>query len=74
MAQFQLQQIPTPDDMKTVRALNDYIKQLFPILSKWQMTLNNTKFLGSASGHLTISDVPPTPDDGEDEDIWVKYG
>ena len=58
--------------MKTVEELSAYIKKLCSVLYQWQLSLNNTKFLGSAAGHLTISTVAPAPTDGYDEDLWIK--
>lgn len=72
MAQNTLQQIPSPGEPKTVAELTAYIKKLHAALTQWQLSLNNTKFLGSAAGHLTISSVAPATTDGHDEDIWVK--
>jgi hypothetical protein len=73
MAQNSLPQIPMPGNLQSPTEINAYIRQLYSVLSRWQLLLNSTKFLGSASGHLTISDVAPTSADGEDEDIWVKH-
>ena len=72
MAQNTLQAIPSPGDLKTVAECVAYIKKLHSALSQWQLSLNNTKFLGSAVGHLTISTVVPETSDGHDEDIWIK--
>jgi len=72
MAQNTLQPIPSPGNLKTVEECSAYIKKLHSALSQWQLSLNNTKFLGSAAGHLTISTVAPATTDGHDEDIWVK--
>ena len=73
MAQFTLPQIPNPGDIKTPVELANYIKQLVSTLSQWQLILNNTKFLGSAVGHLTISEVAPTTAQGHDQDVWIKH-
>ena len=72
MAQNTLQAIPSPGQLKTVAEMSAYIKKLHSALSQWQLSLNNTKFLGSADGHLTISTVAPASTDGHDKDIWIK--
>jgi len=72
VAQNTLQAIPSPPEMKTIAELTAYIKKLHSALSQWQLSLNNTKFLGSADGHLTISTVAPDSTDGHDKDIWIK--
>jgi len=58
--------------MKTIAELTAYIKKLHSALSQWQLSLNNTKFLGSADGNLTISTLAPDSTDGHDDDIWIK--
>jgi hypothetical protein len=72
MAQNTLQQIPFMGEPKTVAELTAYIKKLYSTLTQWQLSLNNTKFLGSADGHLTISTVVPESTDGHDKDLWIK--
>jgi len=73
MAQNTLQAIPSPGDLKTVAECVAYIKKLHSALSQWQLSLNNTKFLGSAEGNLFIDTDDPAKADGNDGDVWISY-
>ena len=73
MAQNTLQSIPSPGELKTISEINAYVKNLYTTLYQWQLSLNNTKFLGSAAGHLTISSSIPASTDGHDDDIWIQH-
>lgn len=76
MAQNLLPTIPTPPAIKTIGDADTYIKLLYATLSKWQIVLSNTGFLGtigSNSGHLFFETSDPTSTDGDDGDVWVSY-
>ena len=59
--------------MKAIEEVVAYIKKLHSSLCQWQLSLNNTKFLGSAEGNLFIDADDPTQADGNDGDVWISY-